>query len=84
MFSNEKKLELIHKISNINNRKNKKKYYIQLFNIINKNNVKYTNNLNGIFFNLNNLDNATLQEVELFLNNIENEPNISETETTDN
>ena len=81
-FSNDDKLFLIKRISNIKLKKHKKKYYIQLFNIINKNNIKYTKNLNGIFFNLNNVDNNILVEIDNFLDNIENCLDESDTDTT--
>ena len=85
-FSNDDKLFLIKRISNIKLKKHKKKYYIQLFNIINKNNIKYTKNLNGIFFNLNNVDNNILVEIDNFLDNIENclDESVTDTTTTDN
>ena len=81
-FSNDDKLYLIKRISNIKLKKHKKKYYIQLFNIINKNNIKYTKNLNGIFFNLNNVDNNILVEIGIFLDNIEKSLDESDTDTT--
>jgi len=81
-FSNDDKLYLIKRISNIKLKKHKKKYYIQLFNIINKNNIKYTKNLNGIFFNLNNVDNDILVEIYNFLDNIDNCLDESDTDTT--
>lgn len=87
MFTESKKLEIINKINNIGNKKHKKKYYINIFNIINKNNVKYTNNLNGVFFNLNNLDDKILLEIDAYLNNIDKIIENSDTEesiTTDN
>ena len=62
-FSNDDKLLLIKRINNIKLKKHKKKYYIQLFNIINKNNTKYTKNLNGIFFNLSCLNNNQAEEL---------------------
>ena len=83
-ISNQEKHDIIKRINNISNRKNKKKYYIQLFNIINSNNIKYTNNLNGVFFNLNNLNNNIIYEIKKFLDNIENKiDSESETVTTD-
>jgi hypothetical protein len=82
IFSNDDKLLLIKRISNIKLKKKNKKYYIQIFNIINKNNIKYTKNLNGIFFNLNNVDNDILLELTIFLDNIDNCLNESENDTT--
>ena len=53
-------------VSNIDNLKSKTDY-IELFKIINKATDKYTQNNNGVFINLNCLDDATLQQVETFL-----------------
>ena len=81
-FTHQDKIDIIKRIDNLSFRK-KKKYYINLFNIINNSNTKYTNNLNGIFFNLNNLDNDTIIKIKIFLDNIENNlDSESETNTT--
>ena len=44
------KSSIIKRINNIKLKKHKKKYYIKLLNIVDKHNIKYTKNLNGIFF----------------------------------
>ena len=41
---------------------------IEIFKILKKNNVKYSENNNGIFINLNIVSENTLDEVELFIN----------------
>lgn len=82
-FTHQDKIDIIKRIENLSLRKKKKKYYINLFNIINNSNTKYTNNLNGIFFNLNNLDNDIIIKIKIFLDNIENNlDSESETNTT--
>ena len=56
------------KINNLN----KKKYYIIIFEFILKNNIEYTRNKNGIFFNINKLNKINLEKliniVEIFNN----------------
>jgi len=76
------KSNIIKRINNIKLKKHKRKYYIQLFNIIDKHNIKYTKNLNGIFFNLKNVDNNILLEINNFLDSIDNIVDESETDTT--
>tara|TARA_Y100000590_G_scaffold39811_2_gene42492 strand:+ start:1782 stop:1997 length:216 start_codon:yes stop_codon:yes gene_type:complete len=41
--------------------------YYEIFKIIDSNNIKYTENNNGIFINLNKLDEKTLKELEYYL-----------------
>lgn len=73
------KLDLIQRIFKINEKKNKKKYFILLFNIINKHDIKYTKNQNGIFFNLKNVDIKVLNEIKVFLDSLDNINSESET-----
>lgn len=73
------KLELIQRIVKISEKKNKKKYFILLFNIINKHDIKYTKNQNGIFFNLKNVNITVLNEIKDFLDNLDNMNSESET-----
>ena len=52
----------------IKNSKNLKKIeYIEIFKLIAKNNIKFTENINGIFINLNNIDNNILEEINKLL-----------------
>ena len=53
-------------VSNIDNLKSKTDY-MELFKIINNVTDKYTQNNNGVFINLNCLDDSTLQKIEKFL-----------------
>ena len=48
-----------------------KRYYYNLFKIIESMNVKFTINSNGIFFNINNLSNQMLCKIESFLDDYE-------------
>ena len=63
---NEKK-KIVYNIEKIKSKKN----YFKLYNIVLQDkNVKFTKNNNGIFFNINKLNNKTLNEIEIFLNSI--------------
>lgn len=81
MFSENDKIELIKRINSINKKKNKKKLYTHLFNLINENNIKYTNNLNGIFFNINNIDENILKKINIFLDSLDDTSNNTDTDT---
>lgn len=70
-FNYSYKKTLIKKISQI---KNKKKY-IKLFNIIDKDFKNYTINNNGIFINLNSLQESTLINIDDFLNKLKKKNN---------
>ena len=41
--------------------------YYEIFKIIDNNNIKYTENNNGIFINLNKVDEKTIQQLEYYL-----------------
>ena len=64
------KKKIVYKIQKIKNKKD----YFKLYKLINNNNIQFTKNNNGIFFNINKLSNQTLQEIEFFLDMI-NEKN---------
>ena len=64
------KLTIIENISKINKIKNKKKYFYDIFNIIKSNNVNYTSNTNGVFFNLDEVNDSILLDIEIYLKNI--------------
>lgn len=64
------KLNIIENISKINKIKNKKKYFYDIFNIIESNNVNYSSNTNGVFFNLDEVNDSILLEIEIYLKNI--------------
>ena len=64
------KKKIVYKIQKIKNKKD----YFKLYKLVNNNNIQFTKNNNGIFFNINKLSNQTLQEIEFFLDII-NEKN---------
>ena len=68
---NEKKI-LASKIENITN----KKEYKEIFKIIYENNCNYIENDNGVYINLNLLNDETLLKIKNFLKIIENNKNI--------
>ena len=68
---NEKKI-LASKIENITN----KKEYKKIFKIIYENNCNYIENDNGIYLNLNILNDETLLKIKDFLEDFENNKNI--------
>tara|TARA_Y100000768_G_scaffold308624_2_gene242846 strand:+ start:7473 stop:7724 length:252 start_codon:yes stop_codon:yes gene_type:complete len=75
------KSSIKQKIDNLKLLKQNKRHFINLFNIIQKYNSKYTDNMNGIFFNLNELSESVLLELQYYLNNIDYTNNESETDT---
>jgi hypothetical protein len=72
---NDKKL-LCKRITDVK----KKNCYIRILKIIKEDNLKYTQNDNGIFFNLTNLSNELLTKIELILQEYENKKMITEQE----
>jgi hypothetical protein len=75
------KIYIKQQIDNLKLLKQNRRHFVNLFNIILKNNSKYTDNMNGIFFNLNDLDNEVLTELYKYLCNIDYNNNESETDT---
>jgi len=61
------KKRLVYRIQNIKNKKN----YYYLYKLVENKNVKFTKNSNGIFFNINKLSNENLQQIDLFLDNLD-------------
>lgn len=61
-----RKKEIVHKIKKLNN----KSKYIKLFNILLENNIEYSSNNNGIFFNVNKLNIETYNIINNFLDSI--------------
>ncbi len=45
---------------------------VEVLKIIEKNKIKYTENKNGIFINMNKLNNKTIEDLELFIVYIRN------------
>ena len=77
------KIYIKHKIDNLRLLKQNKRHFVNLFNIIQTSKSKYTDNMNGIFFNLNDLDNTTLLSIKNYLDSIDYNSNESETDTID-
>ena len=48
-----------------------KKHYIQIYTIIKENNVNYSQNINGIFINLSNIEDTILDKIVEYLNYVE-------------
>ena len=59
------KIELVKKIKTIN----KKDSYKEIFLLILKNDIKYTTNSNGIFFNIKDINLDLLNEINEITNN---------------
>jgi len=55
---------IMTKISNLKS----KKHYIEIYKIIKENNVSYSQNINGIFINLTNIDDDILDKIVKYLN----------------
>ena len=60
---NDKKV-IMTRIQNLKN----KKHYIQIYTIIKDNNVVYSQNTNGIFINLTNIEDPILDKIVQYLN----------------
>jgi len=66
-FSSDDKKKLCNKIEQIKD----KEHHIEIFRIITSNSTpKFTENSNGIWLDLNNLDDTTLNLIENYINNI--------------
>jgi hypothetical protein len=57
-------------MTRIQNLKNKK-HYIHIYTIIKENNVNYSQNINGIFINLSNIEDSILDKIVEYLNYVE-------------
>ena len=67
-FTHYDKKRIVYRIEQIKSKKN----YIKLFKLINSENIKFTNNSNGIFININSLSDESLYKINNFLNLINN------------
>lgn len=74
IYSSLEKKNIVRKIEQIKN----KKHYIEIFKIIKMDNIKYTQNKNGLFIDMNKLSNHTIYKIEEYLKNIEYELSESE------
>jgi hypothetical protein len=73
-YTHNDKKQLVKRLGDIKN----KKCYIKIFRVIHGNNYKYTQNDNGIFFNLTNLPDNVLCSIENIINYYENKKNNNE------
>ena len=63
-YSLQDKKVIMTRIQNLKN----KKHYIQIYTIIKENNVIYSQNINGIFINLTNIEDSILDKIVQHLN----------------
>ena len=75
IYSAIEKKNIVHKIEQIKNKKN----FIEIFKIIKNDNIKYTQNRNGLFIDMNKLSNSTIYKIDQYLKSLE--LNLSESET---
>jgi hypothetical protein len=73
-YTHNDKKQLVKRLGDIKN----KKCYMKIFRVIHGNNYKYTQNDNGIFFNLTNLPDNILCSIENIINYYENKKNNNE------
>ena len=66
IYSHNEKKDLVRKIEKITT----KAQYKQIFKIIKSSGSKITQNSNGVFFNMNELSNETLQKIEEYIDSI--------------
>jgi len=65
-YTHNEKKDLVKKMEKITS----KTHYKQLFKIIKSSGAKITQNNNGVFFNMNELNNETLQKIDQYIDNI--------------
>ncbi len=70
-YTHAEKKELVRKMEKITS----KAHYKQIYKIIKASGVKITTNSNGVFFNMNELNNDTLKKIEDFIDSIINKTN---------
>ena len=70
IYTHTEKKDLVKKIEKITS----KLHYKQIFKIIKSSGVKITQNNNGVFFNMNELSNETLEKIENYIDNTQNKP----------
>jgi hypothetical protein len=67
VYSLSDKKAIMTRIQNLKN----KKHYIHIYKIIKDNNVSYSQNINGIFINLTNIEDSILDKIIEYLNYVE-------------
>lgn len=66
IYTHNEKKELVKKIEKVTT----KAHYKQIFKIIKNSGIKITQNSNGVFFNMNELNNETLQKIDQYIDSI--------------
>lgn len=67
IYNYDEKKKLVYRIENIKSKKN----YFKLYSIITNEDIKFTKNNNGFFFNINKLSNNSLKIIENFLDKLD-------------
>jgi len=70
IYNHTEKKDLVKKMEKITS----KSHYKQIFKIIKSSGVKITQNSNGVFFNMNELSNETLKQIDDYIETIINKP----------
>jgi hypothetical protein len=73
IYSHSEKKELVRKMEKITS----KAHYKHIYKIIKSSGVKITTNSNGVFFNMNELNNETLKKIEEFIDSVINKTNVN-------
>jgi hypothetical protein len=66
-YNHLEKKNIVRKIEQLKS----KKYFIEIFKIIKTDNIKYTQNKNGLFIDMNKLSNSTIYKIEEYLKSLE-------------
>jgi hypothetical protein len=74
-YTHLEKKNIVRKIEQIKS----KRYFIEIFKIIKNDNIKYTQNKNGLFIDMNKLSNDTILKIDTYLKTLE--LNISESDS---
>lgn len=72
IFTHQEKKQIALRIEQLRN----KKHYKQVFKIVHDDKNKFTSNDNGVYININSLNDKTLQKIKEYLDNIETSKNI--------
>lgn len=67
MYSTKQKKQLLEKINNLTSTEHEEIFNIILRSISDEKKINYTTNKNGVFFNLSTLEEATIDEIEKFV-----------------
>ena len=67
IYNYDEKKKIVYRIQNIKSKKN----YFKLYSIITNEDIKFTKNNNGFFFNINKLSNNSLKIIENFLDKLD-------------